>query len=562
VKRDRKQQVLCGLIATMMLVAGHAFAEEPADTEDLLIRNLTLFDPAGTGEDRMVSLLVRDGKLEIVTEDEVSAEGMDEVINANAGYIMGQLKLGEPPSFLVLIADPREDFTVLLDTREHASFAMHEGEVVLNDLIQIADPEIQESPEAKPIRTGWLAYTPPPLAVPLSYADTSKWNRFETPWISGLFSGAVVLDRMHWMSQDDASRDQFGDLSTFDGGEIRGLRFGLVGTLNMFERPWVYTIFGATNAFDKGFESGATDDFSWFDWRLDIPAINGTTVSIGKQKEPISGERVQSMIFNHMQERSAASDAMMPSRNVGIVWNGGGWLPYSTWAVGVFNDWLDAGQDFDESSTQYIGRVTWAPLRTRDDSSLLHLGLGYRYSDAKEGFRFSTEPEFNQSPAFVDTGFNVDGSVLPADNFKTLNAEVSWRRGPLWLASEFTRTNVVSADLGDPVFDGYWIAGSWTLTGEMRSYNEKNGTFRSIPVSRSVYQGGKGAWEVSARWSSIDLTDGLVDGGSSDIASLGLTWWLTPVFSVSGNYRHIRNTLDGVEGTSSGFSARLLLILE
>ena len=36
-------------------------------------------------------------------------------------------------------------------------------------------------------------------------------------------------------------------------------------------------------------------------------------MSIGKQKEPISGERVQSMLFNQMQERSAVSDAMMPS---------------------------------------------------------------------------------------------------------------------------------------------------------------------------------------------------------------------------------------------------------
>jgi phosphate-selective porin len=99
-------------------------------------------------------------------------------------------------------------------------------------------------------------------------------------------------------------------------------------------------------------------------------------LSIGKQKEPISGERVQSMIFNHMQERTAVADALMPSRNVGIVWNGAGSLPYSTWAVGVFNDWFDADQDFDDSATQYIGRATWAPLRTDDDSSLLHLGIG------------------------------------------------------------------------------------------------------------------------------------------------------------------------------------------
>ena len=52
-----------------------------------------------------------------------------------------------------------------------------------------------------------------------------------------------MLDRTHWLSQDDVSRQQVGELSDFDGGEIRALRFGLAGTLN-FKMPWVYTIAG------------------------------------------------------------------------------------------------------------------------------------------------------------------------------------------------------------------------------------------------------------------------------------------------------------------------------
>ena len=330
----------------------------------------------------------------------------------------------------------------------------------------------------------------------------------------------------------------------------------------MFDRPWVYTIFGATNAFDKGFDEEGLDDFSWFDWRLDVPFIADTVLSIGKQKEPISGERVQSMLYNHMQERTAVSDALMPSRNVGIVWSGAGALPYSTWAVGVFNDWFDADQDFDESATQYVGRASWAPHRTDDDTSLLHVGLGYRYSNAKEGFRYRTEPEINQAPVFVDTGFGTPTGVLPADNMQTWNAELSWRRGPLWIASEYTRTSVDNPDLANPNFDGYWIAGSWVLTGEMRPYNKTSGTFGNLPIARTVYQGGKGAWELSARWSSINLSDGLVEGGEMDIASLGVSWWLTPIFSVGVNYRYIWNTRLGVEGTSSGLNSRVVLLLE
>ncbi|MEJ2274024.1 MAG: porin [Woeseiaceae bacterium] len=544
------------------LFFGLTQAQETHEPHELLIRNATLMDPGGTSSDRMVSLLIRDGKLELITEDPIPGEGVGEVVNANAGFIIGNLEIGEPPSFMILSLDPRENFQALLDTKTYASFAMHDSQVVKNTLLQVLETEQQTKPADRPQKSNWLAYTPPPLAVPLGYADTSKWNRFESRYVSGLFTAGLVADRMNWSSQDADSETQVGDLSNFEGGEIRGLRFGVIGTLNMFDKPWVYTIFGATNAFDKGFNEEGLDDFSWFDWRVDVPFVANTVLSIGKQKEPISGERVQSMIYNHMHERTAVADALMPSRNVGIVWNGAGSLPYSTWAVGVFNDWFDADQDFDESATQYIGRATWAPLRTDDESSVLHLGIGYRYSDAKEGFRFRTEPEFNQAPLYVDTGFDVPTGVLSADNLQTWNAELSWRRGPLWLASEYTNTAVDNPDLANPSFDGYWIGASWVLTGEMRPYNKKSGTFGSVPIARTVYQGGKGAWEVSGRWSTIDLSDGLVEGGEMDIASLGVSWWLTLIFSVGLNYRYIWNTRLGVEGTSSGLNTRVLLLLE
>ena len=549
-------------VLVALLFVGAAYAQEAGEPQNILIRNATLIDPAGTAPDRMVSLLVRDGKLEIVTEDALPSEGVVEVVNANAGFIIGNLVIGAPPNFMILIVDPRENFQALLDTKQYSSFAMHDGRIVKNTLVQVLEPEEEVQPPEPSRETGWLAYTPPPLAVPLGYTDTSKWNRFESKYASGLFTGGLVVDRMHWLSQSAANEGQVGNLDAFDGGEIRGLRFGLVGTLNMFDKPWVYTIFGATNAFDKGFNEEGLDDFSWFDWRVDVPFGANSVLSIGKQKEPISGERVQSMLYNHMQERSAVADAMLPSRNVGIVWNGAGSLPYSTWAVGVFNDWFDADQDFDDSATQYIGRATWAPLRTDDDSSLLHVGLGYRYSNAKEGFRFRTEPEFNQAPVFVDTGLDTPTGVLPANNLQTWNAEISWRRGPLWLASEYTRTAVDNPNLANPDFDGYWIGASWVLTGEMRPYNKKSGAFGGVPIARTVYQGGKGAWELRGRWSSIDLSDGLVEGGEMDIASLGVSWWLTPFFSVGMDYRYIWNKRLGEDDTSSGLNSRILLLLE
>jgi phosphate-selective porin OprO/OprP len=76
-----------------------------------------------------------------------------------------------------------------------------------------------------------------------------------------------------------------------------------------------------------------------------------------------------------------------------------------------------------------------------------------------------------------------------------------------------------------------------------------------------VREHGIGAWEVAARWSSLDLTDGTVDGGEMDILSLAVNWWLTPTAMVNWNYRYIVNDKDGLEGRTSGAVLRLLLKL-
>jgi len=545
------------LVSLISLLAPLDSCAQMMGPENFLIRNVRLIDPTGKSADKIVNILIRKRKLDVITEDKISRKDADQVVNAHEGFIIGKLEVGELPSFMIFSEDPRENFDVMLDTKTYSQFAVHNGIVVKNRLLEIA----YDDPEDEPVKTGWLAYTPPPMAIPMNYQDTSKWNRFDTKWISGIFSGAIALDRMNWLSQDAVNKAQFGDLKKFDGGEIRALRFGLFGTLN-FEKPWVYTIAGATNAFDKGFESENLDDITLFDWRLDIPFFKNSVMSIGKQKEPISMERLTGMVFLPWQERSAVADAVLPSRNVGIVWNGSSPEKYTSWAFGVFNDWFDADQDFNDGASQFIGRITWAPFRTEDDSNLLHLGLGYRYSDAKEGFRYRTEPEFNNSLVFVDTGFNTESGVLPADRHETYNLELSWRKGPFWLASEYFRTAVKNPSLEDPVFDGYYVSGSWVLTGEMRPYNKKNGLFRPIPVAKTVYQNGKGAWELAVRYSDLDLSDGLVEGGEIQIASLGLNWWLTPFFGLGVNYRYIWNELDGAEGTSSGFMTRILLILE
>jgi phosphate-selective porin OprO/OprP len=257
-----------------------------------------------------------------------------------------------------------------------------------------------------------------------------------------------------------------------------------------------------------------------------------------------------------MQERPAVADALFPARNVGVAVNGTGFGQRMAWGGGVFNDWFDESQNFSESASQVVGRVTGLPWVSEDESHLVHLGLGIRYSDGKEVRRYRSTPEFNQSPVFVDT------DAFETERTLTYDLEVSWRRGPYWLATEFIRNGAEAPDLENPVFNGYHVSGSWILTGEMRNYKRRSGTFGPVPVSRSVNQGSFGAWEVAGRFSSLDLSDGLVNGGEMDIISLGINWWPTPKAGANLNYRHIVLDRYGVRGHSDGVMARVILMLE
>ena len=538
---------------TLLLIFLAATATaQVVDPHNVVIRNVYVAAPGA--EDVTINLMIRDNKLELASKDEIPTPEGFVALDAEGGHLIGNLKLGEKPSFIILDGDPRKDFDVLLDTDTHAVFAVHAGELRKNNLLYASGT--LDEPEEEPKPRGWLAYTPPPMAMPTGYGDESKWNQWQTKNTTGIFLAAMVLDRQYWPSQNAASEQQVGNLELYEGGEIRGFRLGAVGTLHYFDRPWVYTVFGATNAFDKGFEVDRQDDFTWFDYRLDIPFTDSMALSVGKQKEPISMERIMSMVQLPMQERTSVSDAFLPSRNFGAVLSGTALNQRMSWAGGLFNNFIDSDHSLGGTATTAIGRVTWVPVVSEDESSLVHVGVGARLSNGKQGAWFLTEPEFNKSPIFVDTG------SLDSDANRQFNLEASWRRGPYWLHAEYVGTEVDSPTNGELNFSGYHVTGSWILSGEMRSYNHKSGIFGPVPVARSVYQGGWGAWELAARFSSIDLSDRLVDGGEMDILSLGVSWWLSPIFNVNFNYRFIENDQGGLSGDAQGVMGRVLLILE
>jgi phosphate-selective porin OprO/OprP len=130
------------------------------------------------------------------------------------------------------------------------------------------------------------------------------------------------------------------------------------------------------------------------------------------------------------------------------------------------------------------------------------------------------------------------------------------------VSAEWVRNDIDAPYLGNPQLGGYHITGSWILTGEMRPYNRRNGTLGPVPVARSIDHGGYGAWELTGRYSSVDLSDGSLSGGEMDIFSLGLNWILKPTFMLNLNYRHVDLDRFGIVGKSDGLMGRVILMMD
>jgi phosphate-selective porin OprO/OprP len=490
-------------------------------------------------------------KIKLVSKDTIPAQENVKVLDAKNGYLLGNLTIGSDPRFMILSDDPTADLNVLLDSKQFVVFAVDDGQLVVNKLQQVlGEPDY---PSTRLGRPRWLAYEPPPFAIPTSVEASRKWNAFRTKYVNGLFFSALALDRQ-WISQDDESRTQFGDMGDFERGTIRAWRFGFAGTVNV-DNPWIYNVTFTWNPFDRGFDEDL-NEFQFLDYGLSVAASKNVTVSIGNLKEPINMERTMSLLDLAAHERSATSDAMLPTRSFGLVVSGTAADQRVSWAGGLFNDWLVDSGSLDDNATVAIGRVTWLPFFSQDKSNLFHVGLGVRYSDAEEGLQYGARPEMGSAPRFVDTGF------FEADSSTLYNLEAGWRSGPYWLLAEYTDNRVDAQDVGNPRFSGYHISGTWSLSGEMRPYRKPSGAFTGLPVAQNVNQGGWGAWELGLRFSSIDLTDGDIDGGEMDALTAQLAWWATKNMLVSLNYRRTWTDRFGLDGEMDSASMRVAMFLQ
>lgn len=158
------------------------------------------------------------------------------------------------------------------------------------------------------------------------------------------------------------------------------------------------------------------------------------------------------------------------------------------------------------------------------------------------------------APRFVDTGTQITG----VEHSWLTGAEAAAVFGPFSVQAEYFQA-LVTADVGSPGYNGFYVYGTWFITGEHRMFKRSTAVFdRTIP-HRNVTDGGWGAWELAVRYSYVNLNDEDLDGGRLNDITVGVNWYLHPNAKIQFNYVNAMVDRNALDGTAHIFEGRFAL---
>jgi phosphate-selective porin OprO/OprP len=410
-----------------------------------------------------------------------------------------------------------------------------------NEIERIVDDYLMKDETRKKMVKAGLTRNPYPFEA---YWD--KGLRFQSE--NGNFKLAIggrIMNDWAWMTENKKLEDESGIGDLVDSTEFRRTRLYVSGT--------IYNNVGFKAQYD--YEDGVADFKDVYIELKKIPYLGNFRV--GHFKEPFSLEELTSSKYISFMERNLTNDPFAPARNTGFMFYNHMLDKRLTWAAGVFRN-TDAFGDSDiadssnEGQYSFTGRLTGLPWYEEKGRKLLHVGLGYSRQNAESNsVTFETKPDINLAPDFVDTGTTLTNIT---ESYDLLGPELALVYGPFSLQTEYS---FVDVDLkrsvnSDPDFSGFYVYGSYFITGENRSYKTTNGTFSRVkPKSNFKWGKSPGAIELLARYSELDLSDEAVDAGRLDTMTLGVNWYLNPNTRVMFNYVKANPTLDS-DGDDDG----------
>jgi len=330
--------------------------------------------------------------------------------------------------------------------------------------------------------------------------------------------GGRLMTDWFWSSEDeDIKSSSIGEQE--DGVEVRRARIYFSGTIyDNVEYKLQLDFAGAEVAFKDAY--------------LGITDFPLGKLRMGNFYEPFSLDTVTSSKYITFMER-ALPTIFSPERQTGFMLYNTKLNERMYTAVGIFRETDGTGENIDDGGYHITGRITGLPIYKDSGATLLHIGAAYSFRNPDDPVRIQQRPEAHLASRFVDTG------SLASDGLDLLGLEAAWVNGPLSLQGEYIMADADIINSSDVSFDGYYVQGSYFLTGEYRSYKTSEAAFSRVkPKSNYSYGGGPGAWEVKVRFSELDLNDGNVTGGKLNDITAGLNWYLNPNTKIMWDWVH------------------------
>lgn len=355
------------------------------------------------------------------------------------------------------------------------------------------------------------------------------------------FGGRVFCD-WTFIKAQERLQTTLGE-NQIDGVEFRKARMKFYGTI------YEHVEYEFQMDFAKSQEPKFKDAYLGL---TDVPYVGN--IRMGQFKEPFGLEEETSGKFITFMER-ASPEVFSPGRNTGIMLRNTLLDKRFMWAAGIFRDVDEVGEGKSETGLyNFTTRLTGLPY-WEDESKFLHVGCAYSYRSPENGeVRYKTEPE---SHLFMDEVVNTtkigDDVGTSVKFLQLVGPEVAFVWGPASLQWQGVKTYVDQLTGTDNLqFNGYYLETSYFLTGEHRRYDRSDADWRRIlPNENFMEDGGLGAWEVAARYSQLDLTNGPVTGGYMENYTLGLNWHLNPNTKIKFNWVH-SEVKDGDDGDING----------
>lgn len=251
----------------------------------------------------------------------------------------------------------------------------------------------------------------------------------------------------------------------------------------------------------------------WRDVFVNFSYFDDFQVQAGKFKIPFSQERLAGSTDLDFVYRANVVDSLSPARDVGVTLHGRFNQRAVGYDVGVFrNDGENARFDFNPGArTTFAARVAARPLRLTSMSgaaSEMELAVAVTTAEVPDGLNSLRGRSVFGQP-FFDPVY-VKGQRV------RLGVDADWRPGPFSVKAELIHVSdqrhnqgIFDEDLPPLVARGWYVSGTWTLTGEPK--------FDGIDPRRPLFRGGAGAIELAARYERLGFGSFLE--GEPDLAN-------------------------------------------